>query len=144
MRQGNFSELLSTNLNGQSNLSAEFRRGAAISYVATVRTTFSARQINSVAQNILTLSGAEYERRKDSNNYIVNTPTHNNTIQWDQRLIEHQFEDQAYVRYSYVHQIACVAFRLAILSTAADMAGNTMLTWRKTLSAARRISSVQL
>jgi hypothetical protein len=111
MRQGNFSELLSTNLNGQSvQLYQPNSGGGAANKLSCngQNNVFCPGQINAVAQNILKLYPLPNTNGgKTVNNYVVNTPTHNNTIQWDQRLDWNiSSRDQAYVRYSYVHQIA--------------------------------------
>src|SRR3984957_18466147 len=110
MRQGNFSELLSTNLNGQSvQLYQPNSGGGAANKLSCngQNNVFCPGQINAVAQNILKLYPMPNANGgKTVNNYIVNTPTHNNTIQWDQRLDWNiSSRDQAYVRYSYVPQI---------------------------------------
>src|SRR5258708_4359525 len=111
MRQGNFSELLSPNLNGQSvQLYQPNSGGGAANKLSCngQNNVFCQGQINPVAQNILKLYPTPNANGgKTFNNYIVNTPTHNNTIQWDQRLDWNiSSRDQAYVRDSYVHQIA--------------------------------------
>jgi hypothetical protein len=111
MRQGNFSELLNTNLNGQSvQLYQPNSGGGAANKLSCngQNNVFCAGQIDPVAQQILNLYPAPNANGgKTYNNYIVNTPTHNNTFQWDQRLDWNvSSRDQSYVRYSYVHQIA--------------------------------------
>ncbi|QHN05438.1 TonB-dependent receptor [Granulicella sp. WH15] len=110
MRQGNFSELLSTSLNGQSvQLYQPNSGGGAANKLSCngQNNVFCAGQINTVAQNILKLYPLPNANNgKTFSNYVVNTPTHNNTFQWDQRLDWNiSSKDQAYARYSYVHQI---------------------------------------
>ncbi len=111
MRQGNFSELLNTNLNGQSvQLYQPNSGGGAANKLSCdgQNNVFCQSQIDPVAQAILKLYPMPNANGgKTFNNYIVNTSTHNNTIQWDQRLDWNiSSGDQAYVRYSYMHQIA--------------------------------------
>jgi len=111
MRQGNFSELLNTGLNGQSvQLYQPNSGGGAANKLSCngQNNVFCPGQIDAVAQNILSLyPSPNANSGKTYNNYIVNTPTHNNTFQWDQRLDWNiSTRDQTYVRYSYVHQIA--------------------------------------
>lgn len=111
MRQGNFSELLNANLNGQSvQLYQPNSGGGAANKLSCngQNNVFCPNQINAVAQNILNLyPSPNANGGKTFNNYIVNVPTHNDTYQWDQRLDWNiSAKDQAYVRYSYVHQIA--------------------------------------
>jgi hypothetical protein len=111
MRQGNFSELLNTDLNGQSVQLYEPNSGGGVANKLMCNgqnNVFCANQIDSVAQNILNLyPSPNANGGKTFNNYLVNVPTHNDTFQWDQRLDWNvSSRDQAYVRYSYVHQIA--------------------------------------
>jgi hypothetical protein len=111
MRQGNFSELLNTALNGQSVQLYEPNSGGGAANKLSCNgqnNVLCAGQIDPVAQRILNLyPNPNANSGKTFNNYIVNTPTHNNTFQWDQRLDWNmRSSDQAYVRYSYVHQIA--------------------------------------
>ena len=110
MRQGNFSELLNANLNGRSvQLYQPNSGGGAANKLSCngQNNVFCANQVNAVAQNILKLyPSPNANEGKTFNNYIVNTPTHNNTYQWDQRLDWNiSAQDQAYARYSYVHQV---------------------------------------
>jgi len=110
MRQGNFSELLNTNLNGQSvQLYQPNSGGGAANKLSCngQNNVFCPNQINAVASRILNLYPLPNANSgKTFSNYVVNTPTHNNTIQWDQRLDWNiTAKDQAYARYSYVHQI---------------------------------------
>jgi hypothetical protein len=111
MRQGNFTELLNPALNGQSvQLYQPNSGGGAANKLSCngQNNVYCQAQINSVAQHILNLyPAANTNGGKTYSNYAVNTPTHNNTYQWDQRLDWNiSAQDQAYARYSYVHQIA--------------------------------------
>src|SRR5258708_1011941 len=110
MGQGNFSELLNANHSGRSFQLDQPNSGwdAANNRSCNGQNNvFCANQINAVAQNILKLyPSPNANEGKTFNNYIVNTPTHNNTYQWDQRLDWNiSAQDQAYARYSYVHQV---------------------------------------
>lgn len=110
MRQGNFSELLNSGLNGQSVQLYQPNSGGGIANKLSCNgqnNVFCAGQIDAVAQHILNLyPSPNANGGKTFNNYIVNTPTHNDTYQWDQRLDWNiSARDQAYARYSYVHQI---------------------------------------
>lgn len=124
MRQGNFSELLNPSLTneahpvylyvpnsggntdktGQSTVNRQSCNGQA--------NVLCPNQIDPLAQKILNLYPAEAGPNvgKTYNNLVENVSTHNNTWQWDQRMdwnISQQ--DQAYVRYSYLHQIGSTA-----------------------------------
>jgi hypothetical protein len=109
-RQGNFSELLDSNLNGQSVQLYEPNSGGGVANKLSCNgqnNVFCPGQINAVAQHILNLYPvANTNNGRTTSNYTVNTPTHNDTYQWDQRLDWNiSARDQAYARYSYVHQI---------------------------------------
>ncbi|MBB5065836.1 carboxypeptidase regulatory-like domain-containing protein [Granulicella mallensis] len=109
-RQGNFSELLNSNLNGQSVQLYEPNSGGGAANKLSCNgqnNVFCPGQINAVAQHILNLYPvANTNNGRTTSNYTVNTPTHNDTYQWDQRLDWNiSARDQAYARYSYVHQI---------------------------------------
>ena len=110
MRQGNFSELLNTNLTSSSQPiilyqpnSADPNQPLTCNGNANV---FCPGQINAIAQNILQLypspnanNGLTY------NNYNTNLASDDNTFQWDQRLDWNvSAKDQAYARYSYAHE----------------------------------------
>jgi hypothetical protein len=109
-RNGDFTELLDGTINGKGEpvqLYASNSGGAATLSCNGVNNVLCPSQINKVAQNILNMyplpntNGANLY-----NNFIVNAPTHPNTIQWDQRLDWNiSPKDQAYFRYSYEHQI---------------------------------------
>ncbi|WP_246409912.1 TonB-dependent receptor [Granulicella aggregans] len=110
MRQGDLSELLDANLNGQSVQLYQPNSGGGANNKLSCNgrnNVFCANQINKVAQTILNLYPLPNTNGgKTYNNYIVNSPTHNNTYQWDQRLDWNiSAIDQAYVRYSYNHVI---------------------------------------
>src|SRR5260370_8936729 len=89
MRQGNFSELLSANLNGQSGQLYQPNSGGGAANKPSCNDQYNGfwqGQINPVAQNILKLYPLPNANGgKTVNNSIVNTPTPNNTIQCDHR-----------------------------------------------------------
>ena len=106
MRQGDFSELLNANLNGQSVQLYQPNSGGGANNTLRCNgrnNAFCPTQINKVAQNILNLYPLPNTNGgKTSNNFVVNTPTHVNTVQWDQRMDWNPTSrDQAYARYSY-------------------------------------------
>ncbi len=110
MRQGNFSELLNSSLNGSSVQLYEPNSGggAANKLVCNGQNNvLCTNQIDPIAQNILNLYPLPNTNGgKTTNNYVVNSPTHNNTIQWDQRIDWNlTSRDQAFARYSYNHVI---------------------------------------
>lgn len=127
MRTGNFSELLNTSLTtstvpdylyvpnsggnsdktGQSTVNRQSCNGQA--------NVFCANQIDAVAKNILNLypAPAGPNAGLTYNNLVENVPSDNNTWQWDQRLDWNiSQKDQAYVRYSYSHQLELSALPL--------------------------------
>jgi len=111
MRNGDFSELLNTNLNNQGvpvQLYQPNSGGAQTLQCNGANNVFCPSQINTVAQNILKMypspnlgvTGLTY------NNYRTNVGRADNTIQWDQRVDWNlSGHDQAYARYSYAHEI---------------------------------------
>ena len=111
MRTGDFSELLNTNLTNQGvpvQLYQPNSGGAQTLQCNGNNNVFCQNQIDLTAQNIIKLypqpnfglSGQTY------NNYRTNVGRGDNTIQWDQRLDWNMSQrDQAYVRYSYAHEI---------------------------------------
>ncbi|WP_263383073.1 TonB-dependent receptor domain-containing protein [Granulicella arctica] len=106
MRKGDFTELLNSTLNGQSVQLYQPNSGGGASNTLQCNgrnNVYCANQINAVAQNILNLYPLPNANGgKTTNNYVVNTPTHNNTVQWDQRIDWNATaRDQAYARYSY-------------------------------------------
>jgi Carboxypeptidase regulatory-like domain/TonB dependent receptor/TonB-dependent Receptor Plug Domain len=110
-RQGNFSELLNGNLTGVGAPTLLYQPNSADpSQPLTCngkQNVFCAGQINAVAQKILNLYPAPNANGgKLYNNYVVNVGNSDNTIQWDQRLDWNvNAKDQAYARYSYLHEI---------------------------------------
>ena len=117
-RQGNFSELLNTNLTGQSQPvtlyqpnSGDPTRPLACNGQANV---FCANQINPVAQKILNMYPAPNANGgKTYSNLIENVSKADDTIQWDQRLDWNiSAKDQTYARYSYLHDIILNALPL--------------------------------
>jgi hypothetical protein len=109
-RNGDFTELLNGSINGKGQpvqLYAMNSGGAATLSCNGQNNVICPAQINKIAQNILNMyplpntNGANIY-----NNFIINAPSHPNTIQWDQRLDWNVSpKDQAYFRYSYEHQI---------------------------------------
>ena len=111
MRTGDFSELLSTSLNNQGvpvQLYQVNSGGAQTLECNGKNNAFCQNQIVPVAQTIINLypnpnfgvPGQTY------NNYRTNVGRSDNTAQWDQRLDWNVSpRDQAYVRYSYAHEI---------------------------------------
>jgi hypothetical protein len=109
MRQGDFSELLNTNLTDSQPVHLYQPNSGDPGQPLTCNgraNVFCSGQINPIAQNILKLyPAANANNGKTYNNYIVNLGTHDNTIQWDQRLDwDISSSDQAYARYSYSHE----------------------------------------
>ena len=112
-RNGDFTELLDPTVNGKGvpvQLYAANSGGASLMSCNGQNNVICPSQINKVAQNLLKMfplpntNGANLY-----NNYIVNLPIHPNTIQWDQRVDWNiSPKDQAYVRYSYEHQITTI------------------------------------
>ena len=109
MRQGDFSELLNTNLTDSQPVTlyqpnaADRNRPLTCGGKANV---FCAGQINPIAQGILKLyPQPNVNNGKTYNNYNVNLAIHDNTFQWDQRLDWNiSAKDQTYARYSYAHE----------------------------------------
>ncbi len=109
-RKGDFSELLNGSINGKGQpvqLYAKNSGGAATLNCNGANNVICPADIDPVAQNILNMypmpntNGANIY-----NNFIINAPSHPNTIQWDQRLDWNiSPKDQAYFRYSYEHVI---------------------------------------
>ena len=110
-RTGDFSELLSGDLTGVGAPTNLYEPNTADPNQPLIcngkQNVFCANQINSVAQNILSLYPAPNANNgKLYNNYLVNVGNSDDTIQWDQRLDWNiNAKDQSYVRYSYLHEI---------------------------------------
>jgi hypothetical protein len=110
MRQGNFSELSNTALTGQTSPIQLYEPGTGGATPLTCNgqnNMFCAGQINKVSQNILNLFPKPNANNGDTyNNYVINVTKADYVVQWDQR-IDYNFsaKDQAYGRYSYVHEI---------------------------------------
>jgi hypothetical protein len=111
MRQGNFSELLNTNLTGQSQPvtlyqpnSGDPARPLVCNGQANV---FCTGQTNLIAQKILNMYPAPNANGgKTYSNLVENVAKTDNTVQWDQRLDWNvSSRDQTYARYSYLHDI---------------------------------------
>jgi hypothetical protein len=109
-RQGNFSELLDGDLTGVGAPTKLYEPNTADPNQPLAcngqQNVFCANQLNTVAQNILSLYPAPNANNgKLYNNYLVNLGTSDNTVQWDQRLDWNiSSKDQSYVRYSYLHE----------------------------------------
>lgn len=110
MRQGNFSELLNTGLTGQSSPITLYEPGSGGATPLTCSgqaNVFCANQIDATAQKLLNLypspnTGAVGQTY---NNYVVNTSTGDNTVQWDARLDWNASRnDQAFFRASYFNE----------------------------------------
>jgi len=109
MRQGNFSELLNTNLTSSQPVTLYQPNSANPGEPLTCNgnaNEFCAGQINPIAQNILNLYPLPNTNNGDTyNNYNVNLASNDDTFQWDQRLDWNvSAKDQAYARYSYEHE----------------------------------------
>jgi hypothetical protein len=110
-KQGNFSELLNGNLSGVGAPTLLYEPNSANPAQPMTcngqQNVLCPNQINSVASNILSLyPAANANNGKLFNNYIVNVGNSDNIIQWDQRLDWNiNAKNQAYVRYSYLHEI---------------------------------------
>jgi hypothetical protein len=111
MKQGNFSELLNGNLTGVGAPTLLYQPNSANINQPLVcngqQNVLCPNQINAVASKILNLyPSPNANNGKTYNNYIVNVGTSDNIVQWDQRLDWNiRSSDQAYARYSYVHEI---------------------------------------
>ncbi|WP_158749244.1 TonB-dependent receptor [Acidobacterium sp. S8] len=110
-KQGNFSELLNGDLTGVGAPTRLYQPNSADPAQPLScngqQNVFCPNQINSVASNILNLYPAPNANNgKLYNNYLVNLGNTDNIIQWDQRLDWNiNSSDQAYARYSYLHEI---------------------------------------
>jgi hypothetical protein len=117
MRQGNFSELLNPSLTGAAQAIQLYQPnsgGSASLSCNGQNNVYCANQINQVASRILSLyPQPNANNGKTYNNLIENVSQNNDTYQWDQRLDWNiSQKDQAYVRYSYLHQIILNALPL--------------------------------
>jgi hypothetical protein len=120
MRTGDFSELLNPALTGQSNPIHLYipnsggntdPNGQSSQNWQTCNgqvNVLCPNQIDPIALKILNLYPAESGPNvgKTYNNLVENVAQHNNTWQWDQRVDWNASKrDQAYARYSYLHQL---------------------------------------
>jgi len=117
MKQGDFSELLNPTLTGSAQPIQLYQPNSGGAQTLTCNgrnNVFCPGQINSVAQHILSLYPAPNANNgKTFNNLVENVGRHDNTFQWDQRLDWNISQtDQAYARYSYMHQIITNALPL--------------------------------
>jgi hypothetical protein len=113
MRQGNFSELLNGNLNGQGAGQAitlyqpnSASKSAPLSCNGQ-QNVFCPNQIDPVAQNILNLyPSPNTNNGKTYSNFNENLHASDDIFQWDQRVDWNiSSKDQFYARYSYLHEI---------------------------------------
>ncbi len=110
MRTGNFSELLNTSLTGDSQPVTLYEPGSGGATPLTCGgqpNVLCANQIDTVAQAILNLypSPNNGAPGQTYNNYVVNTSTGDNTVQWDGRLDwDPSQHDQAFFRMSYYNE----------------------------------------
>jgi hypothetical protein len=118
MRQGNFTELLNPSLSGQSQPVQLYQPNTAnASQPLTcngVNNTFCPSQIDPAAQNILKLyPQPNANGGKTYNNLVENVARNDDVFQWDQRLDWNiTSKDQAYARYSYLHEVILNALPL--------------------------------
>ena len=117
MRQGNFSELLNSNLTGQSPVTLYQPNSGNSNMPLTCNgqpNTFCQSQIDPVALKILNMyPQPNANGGKTYNNLVENVSKADNTIQWDQRVDWNiSSKDQAYARYSYLHDIILNALPL--------------------------------
>ncbi len=117
MRQGNFSELLNTNLTGQSPVQLYQPNSGDVARPLTCNgqpNTFCANQMDPVALKILNMYPAPNANGgKTYSNLVENVSKTDNTVQWDQRLDWNiSAKDQTYARYSYLHDIILNALPL--------------------------------
>jgi Carboxypeptidase regulatory-like domain/TonB dependent receptor len=108
MRQGNFSELLSTNLTGaaQPTLLYQPNSGGTASLTCSgQQNVFCPAQINSVASTILNLyPSPNINGGRTYNNYVTSVDASSNTWQWDTRVDYNlSAKDQMFARFSYLH-----------------------------------------
>lgn len=111
MRAGNFSELLNTSLTGSAQpiyLYTPNSGGSTLLQYNGQQNVFAPNQIDTVAQNILTLyPSPNTNGGKTVNNLVENLNTIDNTFQWDMRVDWNiRPSDQAFVRYSYTNEPA--------------------------------------
>jgi hypothetical protein len=117
MRQGNFSELLNTNLTGQSPVQLYQPNSGSTAQPLTCNgkpNTFCTSQIDPVALKILNMYPAPNANGgKTYSNLVENVSKSDNAIQWDQRLDWNiSPKDQTYARYSYLHDVILNALPL--------------------------------
>ena len=118
MRQGNFTELLNPTLSGQSQPVQLYQPNSAnASQPLTcngANNTFCPAQIDPIAQNILKLyPQPNANNGKTYNNLVENVSRNDDIFQWDQRLDwDITSKDQAYARYSYLHEVILNALPL--------------------------------
>ena len=109
MRNGDFTELLNTDLTGSSQPVTLYQPGSNGSAPLTCngqQNVFCANQINKVAQGILNLYPLPNANDgKTFNNYVFNVPVVDNTVSWDGRIDWNiTAHDQAFFRMSYYNE----------------------------------------
>ncbi len=108
MRQGNFSELLSTSLTGSAKPTQLYEPnsgGTAMLSCNGQNNVFCPNQLNPIAKRILSMYPLPNANGgKTYNNYVENLTTTSNTFQWDTRLDWNiSPKDQAFARLSYAN-----------------------------------------
>lgn len=109
MRQGNFSELLNTNLTGESQPQLLYEPGSggtAPLQCNSQPNVFCTGQIDTVAQALLNLFPLpNVNNGKTFQNYVITRNVQDNTFQWDTRMDWNlSSKDQAFGRFSYNHE----------------------------------------
>lgn len=130
MRQGNFSELLDSQLTGTQPTQLYEPNSADPSQPLTCNgqnNVFCPSQIDSVAQNILNMyPQPNANNGKTYNNLVENVSQDNDTFQWDQRVDWNiSQKDQTYARYSYLHTIVHNALPLGPILDGSGYGGET-------------------
>ena len=108
MRQGNFTELLNTNLTGAAQPITLYQPGSAGTQPVACNgqnNVFCAAQLNPIAQNLINLYPMPNTNNgKTYANYVVNTPATYDSWQWGPRVDWNiSGKDQAFARFSYLH-----------------------------------------
>jgi hypothetical protein len=108
MRQGNFTELLNTNLTGANQPTLLYQPnsgGTALLQCNGQQNVFCPDQINPVSAKILSLyPQPNTNGGKTYNNYVTTLDATNNTWQWDTRMdYNASSKDQLFARFSYLH-----------------------------------------
>ncbi|MDR3413367.1 MAG: carboxypeptidase-like regulatory domain-containing protein, partial [Formivibrio sp.] len=109
MRQGNFSELLSSSLTQSGKAITLYQpnsAGTAALTCGTVQNALCSSQLDALALKLLNLfPSPNTNGSKVYNNYVVNRNVRDNTFQWDARTDWNiSDKDQAFARFSYTHE----------------------------------------